>query len=199
MKTISFCEFSELVDTIKNQASDKQLEDPYNKFYCQELIELVKVFSDKTHRNILRWLIKKPCIFYDRKLGDHDYYVEVDDDYETMYDFLLINKLHSQGRELNNTATAFLKTILEKSIEKHRGDEEYSNYIPIKSNDDCDDVEDDVDDDNCSNDILTDFYDGDLVDEEDQFDEEEFAEFFGEKSDYHKYLDFDYYYKIFRY
>ena len=120
--------FGEMVDAIKEQAKDVQHEDSYIKFLCKEYYECKDEFDDE-RENLLRWLLGEPCEFYHSKM-DREFSIMIDDDYETMYIFLVIVQFATLGKSISDKATEFLDTLIRRSIEEHGDDENCSNEIP---------------------------------------------------------------------
>ena len=168
--------FGELVDAIKEQAKDLQHEDSYIKFLCKEYFECKNEFEDE-RENLLRWLMGEPCEFYHSKLN-REISIMIDDDYETMYIFLVIVQLITWGKQVSDNGTAFLDSLIRRAVAEQRGDEEY-----------VDDLLDDFDED--------DYYDDDYYDDDDEFlDEEKFPDYpytEEEKRKYHldDHIDYD--------
>ena len=168
--------FGELVDAIKEQAKDLQHEDSYIKFLCKEYFECKNEFEDE-RENLLRWLMGEPCEFYHSKLN-REISIMIDDDYETMYIFLVIVQLITWGKQVSDNGTAFLDSLIRRAVAEQRGDEEY-----------VDDLLDDFDED--------DYYDDDYYDDDDEFlDEENFPDYpytEEEKRKYHldDHIDYD--------
>lgn len=164
--------FGELVDAIKEQAKDLQYEDSYIKFLCKEYFECKNEFEDE-RENLLRWLMGEPCEFYHSKLN-REISIMIDDDYETMYIFLVIVQLITWGKQVSDNGTAFLDSLIRRAVAEQRGDEEYV---------------DDFDED--------DYYDDDYYDDDDEFlDEENFPDYpytEEEKRKYHldDHIDYD--------
>ena len=164
--------FGELVDAIKEQAKDLQHEDSYIKFLCKEYFECKNEFEDE-RENLLRWLMGEPCEFYHSKLN-REISIMIDDDYETMYIFLVIVQLITWGKQVSDNGTAFLDSLIRRAVAEQRGDEEYV---------------DDFDED--------DYYDDDYYDDDDEFlDEENFPDYpytEEEKRKYHldDHIDYD--------
>ena len=145
--------FGELVDAIKEQAKDLQHEDSYIKFLCKEYFECKNEFEDE-RENLLRWLMGEPCEFYHSKLN-REISIMIDDDYETMYIFLVIVQLITWGKQVSDNGTAFLDSLIRRAVAEQRGDEEYV---------------DDFDEYN--------YYDDDYCDADDEFfDEENFPDY----------------------
>ncbi len=144
--------FSALIDAIKEQAKDTQYEDPYTKFLCKEYFECKNEFEDE-RENLLRWLEGEPCEFYHSKLN-REVSIRIDDDYETMYIFLTIVQFITWGKQISDSGTAFLDSLIRKAIAEQEGVE-----------DPFEDLFDDLDD----------FYEDD--DEDDYFDEENYPDY----------------------
>lgn len=163
--------FGELVEAIKEQAKDLKQEDPYIKFLCKEYYECKNEFEDE-RENLLRWLMGEPCEFYHSKL-DREISIMIDDDYETMYIFLLIVQLITWGKQVSDKGTAFLDSLIRRAVAEQRGDADYVDDLPV----DYDDSDED------------DYYDDDY-DEEDDYDE-----YMDEDDDYceekYEFADFD--------
>lgn len=163
--------FGELVEAIKEQAKDLKQEDPYIKFLCKEYYECKNEFEDE-RENLLRWLMGEPCEFYHSKL-DREISIMIDDDYETMYIFLLIVQLITWGKQVSDKGTAFLDSLIRRAVAEQRGDADYVDDLHV----DYDDSDED------------DYYDDDY-DEEDDYDE-----YMDEDDDYceekYEFADFD--------
>lgn len=152
--------FGELVDAIKEQAKDLQHEDSYIKFLCKEYFECKNEFEDE-RENLLRWLMGEPCEFYHSKLN-REISIMIDDDYETMYIFLVIVQLITWGKQVSDNGTAFLDSLIRRAVAEQRGDEDYVDDLPA----DYDDFDED------------DYYDDDYYDNDDEFfDEENFPDY----------------------
>ena len=171
--------FGELVDAIKEQAKDLQHEDSYIKFLCKEYFECKNEFEDE-RENLLRWLMGEPCEFYHSKLN-REISIMIDDDYDTMYIFLVIVQLITWGKQVSDNGTAFLDSLIRRAVAEQRGDEDYVDDLP----DDYDDFDED------------DYYDDDYYDDDDEFfDEENFPDYpytSEEKRKYHlnDHIDYD--------
>ena len=134
--------FGELVDAIKEQAKDLQHEDSYIKFLCKEYFECKNEFEDE-RENLLRWLMGEPCEFYHSKLN-REISIMIDDDYETMYIFLVIVQLITWGKQVSDNGTAFLDSLIRRAVAEQRGDEEYVDDL-LDDFDEDDDYPDDDD------------------------------------------------------
>jgi len=171
--------FGELVDAIKEQAKDLQREDSYIKFLCKEYFECKNEFEDE-RENLLRWLMGEPCEFYHSKLN-REISIMIDDDYETMYIFLVIVQLITWGKQVSDNGTAFLDSLIRRAVAEQRGDDAYVDNLA----DEFDDFDED------------DYYDDDYYDDDDEFfDEENFPDYpytAEEKRKYHldDHIDYD--------
>lgn len=196
--------FGELVDAIKEQAKDLQHEDSYIKFLCKEYFECKNEFEDE-RENLLRWLMGEPCEFYHSKLN-REISIMIDDDYETMYIFLVIVQLITWGKQVSDNGTAFLDSLIRRAVAEQRGEEDYVDNLADEFDDfDEDDYYDDddefFDEENFPDYPYTDeekrkYHLDDHIDyDDDDYDEEDDDEYLDEDSDYceekYEFADFD--------
>ena len=196
--------FGELVETIKEQAKDLKQEDPYIKFLCKEYYECKNEFEDE-RENLLRWLMGEPCEFYHSKLN-REISIMIDDDYETMYIFLVIVQLITWGKQVSDNGTAFLDSLIRRAVAEQRGEEAYVDNLADEFDDfDEDDYYDDddefFDEENFPDYPYTDeekrkYHLDDHIDyDDDDYDEEDDDEYLEEDSDYceekYEFADFD--------
>ena len=196
--------FGELVDAIKEQAKDLQHEDSYIKFLCKEYFECKNEFEDE-RENLLRWLMGEPCEFYHSKLN-REISIMIDDDYETMYIFLVIVQLITWGKQVSDNGTAFLDFLIRRAVAEQRGDDAYVDNLADEFDDfDDDDYYDDddefFDEENFPDYPYTDeekrkYHLDDHIDyDDDDYDEEDDDEYLDEDSDYceekYEFADFD--------
>ena len=196
--------FGELVDAIKEQAKDLQHEDSYIKFLCKEYFECKNEFEDE-RENLLRWLMGEPCEFYHSKLN-REISIMIDDDYETMYIFLVIVQLITWGKQVSDNGTAFLDSLIRRAVAEQRGEEAYVDNLADEFDDfDEDDYYDDddefFDEENFPDYPYTDeekrkYHLDDHIDyDDDDYDEEDDDEYLDEDSDYceekYEFADFD--------
>ena len=196
--------FGELVDAIKEQAKDLQHEDSYIKFLCKEYFECKNEFEDE-RENLLRWLMGEPCEFYHSKLN-REISIMIDDDYETMYIFLVIVQLITWGKQVSDNGTAFLDSLIRRAVAEQRGEEAYVDNLADEFDDfDEDDYYDDddefFDEENFPDYPYTDeekrkYHLDDHIDyDDDDYDEEDDDEYLEEDSDYceekYEFADFD--------